>query len=508
MKKFYILLCTALAALAIVSCNKEPKEEPFVEPENQTNILSSAAVSLLKEADPNYWGEFAKSAQSVFNFLRSVNSGNTGFGAVKGEIADAQPEEEYYELREDIENWFNAIEYKDNTKFVTGTIRLSLITGDLTIQKIEPLVEEINPKGEIADEPEEEPEYMFVYTRSNNPLNLTFQYNEKNYKFQFEALDSNNNLIKVHDWKENGYYDKDGVWHSEGSTYELQQIAVPSKVALHITENGASFIDVVINPDFNDVNWDSFANYSDEIHGSATVTVPGYSLQVTDALLSYTGIAGNLELFHGNTSLLALNGKIDIDYPGNLMNEPDIEFFDDDDAIALTKKSILPKPLLKNIAKIAYQLTNRVEGTLKVMGGQVVLKGFVNPHSLVKSFYNASTVYDESDARYAEAMFEQYLRLDLSYNNGSKPQGRIVFTPIEQKVEQEEPVLEPKTYASPYKWTWGIRFADYSFKSFDELEETEDFDAVVGQAAIFMAHGNAIFPAEEIEEEEPKPLDL
>lgn len=518
MKKFYVLLCTALAALAIVSCNKEPKEEPFVEPENQTGILSSTAVSLIKEADPNYWGEFVKSAQSVYNFLRSVNSGNTGFGAVKGEIADAQPEEEYYELQEDIDNWFRAIEFKDNVKFMTETIRLSLITGDLTIQKIEPFVVEVNPKGEIADEPEEEPEYMFVYTRSNNPLNLTFKYNEKNYKFQFEALDSDNNIIKRYQGSGTGEYDENGNWNSNLPYEELRQVAVPSKVALHVTENGASFLDVVLNPKFNDVNWDNFSNFTDEILGSATVTIPGYSLQATDVKLSYTGIEGKLELFHGNTSMLALDGKIDIDYPGNFWEEPNIDWetvwnnIESGDAalmpLRLGTRMAIPS-IVKEVAWIAYTATNKVEGTLKVMGGQVVLKGHVYPHSLLKLERQSSSIYDERDARNADSMIQQYLRLDLSYNNGSKPQGRIVFTPIEQKVEQEEPVLEPKNYAgSPYKWTWGIRFADYSFKSFDELQETEDFDAVIGQAAIFMAHGNAIFDEVEEDEEEPKPLDL
>lgn len=503
MKKIYILLCTALAAIAIVSCNKEPKEEPFVEPETQTSILSSTAVSLIKEADPNYWGEFVKTAQSVYNFLSSVYPGNTGYEGVKAEIADDEPEEEEYYLREDIRNWFKSIEDKDNVRFVTTTTRLSLITGDITIQKLEPIVDG-GPKGEIADdEPEEEPEYMFVYTRSNNPLNLAFKYNEKNYKFQFEALDANNNIIKTYEWKGTGYYDDEGKWQEDAPIVETNQIAVPSKVALHVTENGAPFIDVVINPDFNDVNWDTFANWADEIHASATVSIPGYSLQATDVKLSLTGIEGKLELFHGNTSLLALDGKIDIDYPGNFADEPDIW----SDTEPRSNKRSIPISALKEYARLAYTATNKVEGTLKLMGGQVVLKGYAYPHSLVKFFYNSSSVYDESDARNADAMLQQYLRLDLSYNNGSKPQGRIVFTPIEQKVEQEEPVLEPKNYAgSPYKWTWGIRFADYSFKSFDELQETEDFDAVIGQAAIFMAHGNAIFDEEE-EVEEGEPLE-
>lgn len=503
MKKIYILLCAALAALAIVSCNKDAKEEAFVEPETQVSTLSSTAVSLIKEADPNYWGEFVKTAQGLFKDLRTIDTGNLGFGGVKGEIeGDDDVPNEYYTLQEDIDKWFEAVEEKDNVKFFIRTIRLSLLTGDITVEEVKPLVEEV-PKSEIADdEPEEEVERVFVYTRSNNPLNLTYKYGEKTYKFQFEAVDAKGEVIKTSEYKGTGYYDEKGDWKPDMAYVELEQVAVPSKVALHVTENGASFIDAVINPDFGDVNWDTFANWSDEIHASANISIPGYSLTASDVKLSLTGIEGKLELFHGNTSLLALDGKIDIDYPGNFWEEPDI--FDNGER-AIAKNAIISGSLLRELAQIPYTATNKVEGTLKVMGGQVVLKGYAYPHSLVKFFYSASPVYDENDARNADAMLQQYLRLDLSYNNGSKPQGRIVYVPIEQKVEQEEPVLEPKE-VNPWQWTWGIRFADYSFKSFQELEASEDFDAVIGQAAIFMAHGNAIFDEEE-EVEEGEPLE-
>ena len=486
MKKISILFCAALAALAIVSCNKEPKEEPFIEPETQTGSISSTAVSLIKEADPNYWGETVKSAMELFNDIRTLGPGNLMGERVKGDI---EGEEEIYTLRDDITAWFQAIEDKDNVRFFLYTVKLSLLKGDITVRDIE---QELPPKDSIEPEPEEEEEGYtreFVYTRSNNPLNLVYKFNDKTYKFQFEALDSDNNIIKINEHEDNGYYDEQDVWHADAAYVDITQVAIPTKVALHVTENGASFIDVALYPEVKDLNWDKFINYSDEIHVSASASIPGYSFKATDVKVSLSEVTGKLELFHGNTSMLCLDGKANFDVlalkAGSSL---------DRDRNARGKRAI-PIPI-NTIQQIFFTCVQKVEGSLKIMGGKVILDGVAYPQDLSQLRSNVGSIYSANDARNADSMIQNYFHVDVRYNNGSKVQSRLIYTPVENEVD-------PESGTRSWSWTFGMRFADQSFKSLAELEESEDFDAVIGQAAIFMAHGEAIFGVDEEEDAEP-----
>lgn len=470
MKKLNILLCAALSALAIVSCKQEPKVEPVIEPEQQLSNLSSTAVNLLKESDPNYWGEFAKSAILLFNDLKTVGDGNLGFRGVKGTIAEEEP----YTLADDIENWFYSVVKGDHYTLYLTSVRLSLFTGDITVKEA--------PVGELRDDIEEGEETLreFVYTRSNNPLNLTFVSGDKTYKFQFEARDSENNIIKIKhridEWEEG---------ESVVTEEVRQEIAVPSKVAIHITENGASFIDGVIEPEFMDLNWDNFANYSDEIRANGSLTVPGYSIKASNVQLNLNELEGKFELFHGNTSLLSIDGEINIDVP-NAMPE------DDDEVIApeIRGKKAVAIPL--EFISIALKVLTKVEGTVKLMGGSVVLDGTVYPQDLMKLMKESGSIYDEEDARAASSMIQRYMNVKLSYNDGSRVQSMLVCKPFKKEVDSASE-LEPKDAAPAWKWEFGLLFPDQTFMTFDELQESEEFDAVIAQAAIWYAHGDAIF---------------
>ncbi len=508
MKKLSILFCAALAALAVISCNKEPKEEPVIAPDTQVNTLSNTAVSLLKEADPNYWGEFAKTAQSLFADLKTVHDGNLGMFGVKAAVEGEEAPEEAYTLDEDIVNWFRAVEDRDNVRFFITTTKLSLITGDITVREVG---EEI-PKDAIEIVPEEENYREFVYTRSKNPLNLTYVFNGKTYKFQFEAVDSDNNTLKNSEYSGTGYYttDKDGneVWVGDGQFTRISQIVFPSKVALHVTENGSTFIDIAIYPEVKDANWNSFVEAErDEFCANATVQIPGYTLKVSDAKFKITELEGKIELFHGNTSLIALDGKIEIDPIYGSEDDPGLpDVFEEEGSgndIVLgprNKRGIyVGEQEIGKYIKGIYWVLQKVEGKVKLMGGNVILNGVAYPHQIMKFFADGSYIYDESSARRSAAKLAPYLRVDLCYNNGSRVQSQLVYQPIK---EGEHEI--PKTAEEPaWVWTWGLLFPDQTFKTFQELSESEDFDAVIGQLAIWMAHGNDIFSEEDSVEPEP-----
>lgn len=470
MKKLSILFCAALAALAVISCDKAPKEEPVLAPETQLNNLSNTAISLLKEADPNYWGEFVKRAGGMFTYLGTVEPGNLGFDPSEIFKAEVAEEEESYSLRDDLKNWINSVVQGDNYKLYLTSYRLSLFTGDITVR-------EVNPKAELEPGSEEEaPVLEFVYTRSTNPLNLVFVYDNKTYKFQFEAMDSENNVLNISQ-----------DLHKEGEVVteeDRTEVFVPSKVAVHVTENGAFFIDLVIEPEFKDLNWDNFTNYSDEIRANATVQIPGYTLKATDVQVNVNELDGKLELLHGNTSLLFLDGKIEIS-PMNLMGSPDNE----SEPLGIKPRITIPL----NYIGLAMQLITKAEGTLKIMGGSVVLDGTIYPKETMFILKELDIPEDEEGARMAGSLTQRYVNVKVFYNNGSRVQSMLVAKPIMQGTGND----------AERQWVWGLQFPDQTFKTFQELSESEDFDAVIGQLAIWMAHGNAIFSEEDSVEPEP-----
>jgi hypothetical protein len=506
MKKLSILFCAALAALAVLSCSKESKEEPVIAPDTQVNTLSNTAVSLLKEADPNYWGEFAKTAQSLIADLKTIHDGNLGMLGVKAAVEGEEAPEEAYTLDEDIENWFRAVEDRDNVRFFITTTKLSLITGDITVREVG---EEI-PKDAIEIVPEEGSYREFVYTRSKNPLNLTYVFNGKTYKFQFEAVDSDNNTLKNSEYSGTGYYttNQDGneVWVGDGQFTRINQIAFPSKVALHVTENGATFIDVAIYPEVKDTNWNSFIeSQRDEFCANATVQVPGYTLKVSDAKFNISALAGKIELFHGNNSLIAIDGEIEFDALAGDADPGLPPVFDEDSGNDIVlgprnKRGIyVGDHEIGEYIKEIYTVVQKVQGKVKLMGGNVILDGVAYPHQILKLATRETYIYDEDDARRYAAKLAPYLHVNLCYNNGSRVQSQLVYQPIK---EGEHEV--PKTAAEPaWVWTWGLLFPDQTFKTFEELGDSEDFDAVIGQLAIWMAHGNAIFSEEDSVEPEP-----
>lgn len=444
MKKLTILLCTSFAALAVLSCNKGPKEEAAISPDNQLSKLSSTAVSLLKEADPNYWGPFFKRARGLFGELSAAAPGNVGFERFKDAIEE-QGEVEEYSLEEDVYNWIHALVESDNYTLYLTSIRLSMFTGDITLK-------EVDDEGEKYNE--------LVYTRSSNPLNLVHVYDGKTYKFQFEARDADNNIVKIRQTE-----DKEEEHRTE--------IYFPTKVAVHVTENGASFMDLSIEPKLSDLNWDEFLNYSDEIHANATLTIPGYTLSAKNAVITLHGISGKLELFHGNTSLIALDGEVEID----VMDIPA--------GVKIFSEGSDDINLLSLISNTALYCANKAEGVMKLMGGQVILNGEVYPHNLylaMRQPISSDEEWNQNDLRDVSSALQALVNVKVSYDNGSRVQSVLVLNPAKKDETDKF-----------YSYIWGLRFPDQSFKDFEDLAQAEAFDVVIGQLAIFMQHGNAIF---------------
>lgn len=444
MKKLTILLCAALAAMTVLSCNKGPKEEAAISPDNQLSKLSSTAVSLLKEADPNYWGPFVKRAQGLFGELSAAAPGNVGFDSFKGAIEEGGEAEEY-SLEEDVYNWIHALVESDHYSLYLTSIRLSMFTGDITLK-------EVDDEGYKYNE--------FVYTRSANPLNLVHVYDGKTYKFQFEARDADNNIVGI----------RQNIDKEEEHRTELY---FPTKVAVHVTENGASFMDLSIEPRLSDLNWDEFLNYSDEIHANATLTIPGYTLSAQNAVLTLHGISGKLELFHGNTSLIALDGEVEIDA------------LDIPTGVGIFSNGGEDVNMYSLILNTALYCANRAEGIMKLMGGQVVLNGEVYPHNLLLAMrqpIGSDEDWDQDDLRDVSSALQALVNVKVSYDNGSRVQSVLVLNPAKENESDEH-----------YSFIWGLRFPDQSFKDFEDLAQSEAFDVVIGQLAIFIQHGNAIF---------------
>ena len=258
MKKI-TLICAVLATLLAVSCGKDVKlAAPMTSSEIQEK-MSTVAVNVLNEVDPDNWKEFGQTGLNLIYELQNTQEGNID------------------DLSKDISELFVTKGTDPETQLKTTLIliKLSLLTGDVTIE-----------------------DGAFKYTESKNPLNFTMVYDGKTYKAQMEASGESSQAITLYE--------------SETETrLNTLQAYIPAKAAVHVTENGKLFMDLSINPVVVDNNKNGQLDMEDLIQGSVLFQIPGYSFSISDLSLSAAELKGKMELRHNSTSVLYLDGRLE-----------------------------------------------------------------------------------------------------------------------------------------------------------------------------------------------------
>ena len=118
--------------------------------------LANTAVDAIKEVDPDNWNAWAQTGLKLYNGIREVEGGNIN------------------DLTKDLEEAMTSIVEGDTKTTTTTLIKLSLVKGDITVE-----------------------DNNFKYTKSNNPLNITYVLNGKTYKAQLESEGDNGDGITV-----------------------------------------------------------------------------------------------------------------------------------------------------------------------------------------------------------------------------------------------------------------------------------------------------------------------
>ena len=307
MKKTYSILLAGFAALAVFSCNKDVKPAAPMSCEEVQKKLSDVAVATIKEVDPDNYKEWGQSAIKLYTDYKTIG---------------AQSEELDFD-----EMMVKTTEEKsEGTEIITNIIRLSLLKGDVTVV-----------------------DNKFVYKESENPFNMTIPSDGKTYKIQMECSG------------ENG----DGIILTE-STRTVDEVTiirrtgvvVPQKAAAHITQDGKQFMDIEIYPVIEDNNKSGMLDDTDVIKGHATVVIPGYSLTLNDFNASNDGITAALALMHGNTSVLSINGEVELE------------------TIVRDLKSLTK-------AEAEFEtIPGDIKGNISLMGGQAIVKANIDGEDL------------------------------------------------------------------------------------------------------------------------------
>ena len=276
MKKILTYICAGALVLSTFSCAKAPwnftpdnrKVAPMT-PAQVADNLNETGVAVLNETDPDLWKEW----------------GQTGLKLMDQFYNEIDVEDAFDEFYEDLMEVMSAVTEQDTYKIVTTTIKLSQVKGDFTVSE-----------GEL------------VYTKSDNPFNLTFLYNDKTYVLKLEARDSNNQIMvnqRVDD------YNKKKVYNI---------LDVPSMAAIHVTENGNLYLDLVTYPIVNDVDKDGKLGNNDTIEGSATLQIPGYKLELNSLKVSEDGGSARVAFYHNNKRVLAVDGGVELDFASQKEN--------------------------------------------------------------------------------------------------------------------------------------------------------------------------------------------
>lgn len=268
MKKFSSYLMAAVAAFAVVSCEKDVKPAAPMTPDEVEQKLSDVAVSVLQGAAPDNWKDWGLSAVNLYKDIQTISKNSEGFEYNADKIAIKETEEK-----------------KGNVTTITRIMQLSLLKGDIV-----------------------EKDGKFTLTESNNPVSISLTSNGKAYKIQLESTGENGEGI-IFSQRTRTYSDGE----KEETTIRRNGIVVPQKVAVHVTENGKMFLEAVITPTVEDKDKNGILDETDAIKGSAYIQTPDYSVTLNDLFVSQENMTASVELFHGNKSILSINAEVDLE---------------------------------------------------------------------------------------------------------------------------------------------------------------------------------------------------
>ena len=402
MKKLYLILCAGILAFAAASCGKDvPPAKPMTAPEVKQK-LSDTAVDALKEVDPDLWKDWGQSGLKLVNALQKVEKGNLE------------------DLSDDLDAVMRSVVTKDKKTTVTLLLKLSQFKGDITV---------VNN--------------AFQYTKSNNPLNLTYVFEGKTYKAQLESSGESGDGILLRERED------DVIGSEEESEVQILKLVVPAKAAIHVTENGKLFLDAVINPVIEDKNKNGILDDTDAIKGTATIQIPDYSLALNSLSISGEGVTAALDLSHGSKKVLSVEADVEMD------------LFIERVKAALDEITVNTKP-------------DDITGTVSILGGAALLKAEIDMGDLL----NAETHYaTEAEARKVAAVFTKNAKADLYFDNNPTVQASLCFL-----VEQDD--------KDRWEIVPGLHLYDGSadvpvFEFFDLTEDV--WKPVTGEAASFMS---------------------
>ncbi|MEE3376266.1 MAG: hypothetical protein VZR22_06150 [Candidatus Cryptobacteroides sp.] len=409
MKKLYLILCAGILALAAVSCKKDAQPVEPAKPMSATEIkqkLANTAVDALNEVDPDNWNAWAQTGMKLVNSIRQVEGGNI------------------QEISEDLRDAMTSIVEGDTKTTTTTLIKLSLVKGDITVE-----------------------DNNFKYTKSNNPLNITYVLDGKTYKAQLESEGDNGDGITVSTRE----YEPIEAGKTE---VKIVKVAVPTKAAIHVTENGKLFLDAVIYPTVEDKNGNGELDENDAIKGSATIQIPDYTLTLSDLLISDASVKAAISLSHSGKAVLAIDAQASMD----LFVERVKSF----DQVSL---NYIPKSL---------------NGNVSVLGGTALLKANAN----VEKLQEIKVHYESEDlAKSAAATIAQNLKADLYFDNNPTIQASLC-------------VMVQKNVSEGWDVVAGVHLydgsADVPASEFFDLSE-EVWEPVSGKFSAFLAKINKAF---------------
>ena len=402
MKKLYLILCAGILALAAVSCKKDAQPVEPAKPMSGAEVkqkLANTAVDALNEVDPDNWNAWAQTGMKLVNSIRQVEGGNI------------------QEISEDLRDAMTSIVEGDTKTTTTTLIKLSLVKGDITVE-----------------------DNNFKYTKSNNPLNITYVLNGKTYKAQLESEGDNGDGITVSTRE----YEPIEAGKTE---VKIVKVAVPTKAAIHVTENGKLFLDAVIYPTVEDKNGNGELDENDAIKGSATIQIPDYTLTLSDLLISDASVKAAISLSHSGKAVLAIDAQASMD----LFVERVKSF----DQVSL---NYIPKSL---------------NGNVSVLGGTALLKANAN----VEKLQEIKVHYESEDlAKSAAATISQNLKADLYFDNNPTIQASLC-------------VMVQKNVSEGWDVVAGVHLydgsADVPASEFFDLKD-EVWEPVVGKANSFV----------------------
>lgn len=407
MKKLYLILCAGILAFAAVSCNKDAQPVEPAKPMSATELkqkLANTAVDALNEVDPDNWTGWAQTGMKLVNSLQQVGGGNI------------------QEISDDLRDAMRSIEKKDNITTTIYLLKLSLVKGDITVV-----------------------DNAFKYTKSDNPLNITYVMDGKTYKAQLESEGENEEGLIL--FQSEGNLDGD---------VNIEKVFVPTKAAIHVTEDGKLFLDVVINPTVEDKNGNGELDENDAIKGSATIQIPDYTLTLSDLLISDASVKAAISLSHSGKAVLAIDAQASMD----LFVER-VKSFDE------VTLNYIPKDL---------------NGNVSVLGGTALLKANANVKKLQEQEIKVN--YESEDlAKSAAATIAQNLKADLYFDNNPTIQASFC-------------TLVEKDLQSGWNVVPGIHLydgsADVPVKDFFDLSE-EVWEPVSGKLNAFRTKINKAF---------------